>query len=386
MRILISVCGEGFGHTTRCLAVGEELSKEHEVKFIAYGKSMEYIRKCNYEVFETYPEIKLSGYEGRFDIKGSIFNSGHKPTEAIKRELKIVKRYKPDLIIIDCKYSTALIAKLLNIPFYVITNQNYTRSKDSRRFIVYPVMRFLNIINRRAKGVIIPDLPMPYTVCEYNLTMLNNLHFIGPLIRYNVEDYEDDEEEDYILSVIGGFEYRYRILELLNEVSKRRGIKVKMVCGSYEVAEKLRRIKAPNVEIIPFTTNMEDLIRRCSFIVCHGGHSTLMEAISFGKPVITIPDLYHPEQENNSKKIGDLKCGIALSHMDLEDTLEWAIDEIMSNPIYFRNARRLRELCKFYNGRKNIREIVNRFEREMRSKDITSLLKFSKGDKEFKMF
>lgn len=384
MKILISVCGEGFGHTTRCLAIGEELSKDYEVKFIAYGKSMEYIKRCNFEVFETYPEIKLTGYEGRFDIKGSIFNREHKPTKAIRRELKIVKKYKPDLIITDCKYSTALVAKLLDIPFYVVTNQNYTRSQDSRRFIVYPVMRLLNIINSKAKGVIIPDLPMPYTICEYNLTMLNNLHFVGPLIRYKVEDYEEDG--DYILSVIGGFEYRYRILKLLNEISEKRGIKVKMVCGSYEVAEKLSKIKAPNVDIIPFTTNMEDLIKGCSFIVCHGGHSTLMEAISFGKPVITIPDLYHPEQENNSRKIGDLKCGIALSHVDLEDTLEWAIDEMMNNSIYFKNARKLKELCKFYNGRENIREMVKRFERDSKSRGFISLLKFLKDGRKSKVF
>ena len=385
MKILISVCGEGFGHTTRCLAIGEELSKEHEVKFIAYGKSMDFIKKCNYEVFETYPEVKLTGYNGRFDIKGSIFNREHKPTKAIKRELKIAKRYKPDLIITDCKYSTALVAKLLNIPFYIVTNQNYTRSYDNRKFIVYPVMRFLNIINKQSKGVIVPDLPMPYTICEYNLTMLDNLQFIGPLIRYRVDDYED-EDDNYILSVIGGFEYRYRILELLNEISKRKDIKVKMVCGSYEIARKLRRIKSPNVEIIPFTTNMEDLIRRCSFIVCHGGHSTLMEAVSFGKPVITIPDLYHPEQENNSRKIGDLKCGIALSHINLENTLEWAIDEMMDNSIYFKNARKLKELCKFYNGRMNIREIVRKHERDSKSKGIISLLKFSRDGKRFKVF
>jgi len=215
--------------------------------------------------------------------------------------------------------------------------------------------------------------------------MLDNLQFIGPLIRYHVDDYED-EDDNYILSVIGGFEYRYRILELLNEISRRKDIKVKMVCGSYEVAKKLRKIKSPNVEIIPFTTNMEDLIRRCSFIVCHGGHSTLMEAVSFGKPVITIPDLYHPEQENNSKKIGDLKCGIALSHIDLENTLEWAIDEMMNNPIYFKNAKKLKELCKFYNGRANIREIVRKHERDSRSKGIISLLKFSREGKRFKVF
>ncbi|AEH06339.1 MJ1255/VC2487 family glycosyltransferase [Methanothermococcus okinawensis] len=389
MKILISVCGEGFGHTTRCVAIGDELSKEHDVKFIAYGKSMDFIRRYNYDVFETYPEIKLSGNNGKFDIKKSIFNNKYNPAKAIKREMEIIRKYNPDLIISDCKYSTVVASRFLRVPYYIITNQNCTRTHNKEKIIVYPVMKLLNVINKSAEKVIIPDLPMPYTICEYNLTELNNLSFIGPLIRYNLNNNssnnDDDSnggnignydnnnssnnnrnnnsynnyphvKEDYILSVIGGFEYRFRILKLLNEVSKEKNIKVKMVCGSYEVAKKLNKIKSPNVEVIPLTTNMEELIKNCSFIVCHGGHSTLMEAISFGKPVITIPDLDHPEQENNAKKINELKCGIALSHKTLEHDLSNAVDEISNNNIYFKNAKKLSKICRNCNGRDNIKK------------------------------
>ncbi len=369
MKILISVCGEGFGHTTRCIAVGEELSNEHDIRYIAYGKSLDFIKKYGYEVYETCPEIKLSGSNGRFDIKKSIFNKEYNPTKAIKRELKIIKQYNPDLIISDCKYSTVIASKFLKKPCYVITNQNYTRTRNRERYIVYPVMKMLNVMNKSAKGVFIPDLPMPYTVCEYNLTKLNNLTFIGPLIRYRLDDY-DVEKGDYILSVIGGFEYRFRILELLTKVAEEKNLKVKMVCGSYEVADKLKKIKkSNNISIIPMATNMESLIKNCSFIVCHGGHSTLMEAISFGKPVITIPDLDHPEQENNAKKIDKLGCGIALSHKTLDYDLSHAIDEINSNDRYFKNSEKLCKLCRTYNGRHNVKNIIGKFKN----------IKFNKG-------
>jgi len=43
-------------------------------------------------------------------------------------------------------------------------------------------------------------------------------------------------------------------------------------------------------------------------------------------------------------------------------------------------------LCKFYNGRENIREMIKRFEREGRSGKILSLLKFSKDGRRFKVF
>jgi uncharacterized protein (TIGR00661 family) len=360
MKILISVCGEGFGHTTRCIAVGEELSKKHDIKFVAYGKSRYFILEHGHEVYETYPDIKLFGNnDGKFNIIKSIFNKEYKPIRAILREMKIIKEYNPDLIISDCKYSTVIASKFLKKPYYVITNQNYPRThKKKMKCIVYLIRKIMGIMNKSAKGVLIPDLPMPYTVCEYNLTNRNDLIFIGPLIRYKLNDY-DVKRGDYILSVIGGFEYRFRILELLSKVAEKKNLKVKMVCGSNEVAEKLRKIKnSKNITIIPITMDMEDLIKNCSFIVCHGGHSTLMEALSFGKPVITIPDLDHPEQENNARKINKLKCGIALSHETLNNDLNNAIDEMNNNDIYFKNAEKMSKLCKKYNGRDAISTII----------------------------
>ncbi len=356
MKILISVCGEGFGHTTRCISVGQELSKYHNIAYIAYGKSKTFIEKYGYKVYQTCPEVKLIGKDGKFDIKKSIFNKEYSPTKAIMLEKKIVKEYNPDLIISDCKYSTVAIAKVKKIPFYVITNQNYTGTDKKEKIVVTPVMNILNLINKSAKNLIIPDLPRPYTICHYNLKDIGNLLYSGPLIRYNLENYKV-KRGNYILSIIGGFEYRYKILEELNKIAEKNNLKVKMVCGSKEVAEKISKNKSKNVEIIPIVKDIELLMKNCSFVVCHGGHSTLMESICFGKPVITVPDLDHPEQENNAKKINELKNGICLSYKNL-NKLEEAIDEINNNDIYFKNAEKLSEICRKYDGKKNINKII----------------------------
>lgn len=357
MKILISVCGEGFGHTTRCIAIGKELSKKHDVRYAAYGKSKDFIEMSGGIVFETYPEIKLSGKDGKFDVKKSIFNSDYHPAKAIKKELDMIRDYDPDLVISDCKYSSIVASKIAKKPYYIITNQNCTKTEKKEKYIVYPVMEVLNVINKSAEKVIIPDLPLPYTVCEYNIKMLENLAFIGPLIRYDVNP-EEITDEGYILSVIGGFEYRFKILELLNKLSHKKGLKVKMVCGSYDVAEKLEKIKSENVEVIPITTEMDELIKKCSFIVCHGGHSTLMEAVCFGKPIITIPDLDHPEQENNAKKISDMNCGISLTYKNLDEELEKAIEKINSDTKYLKNAKKLQDAYLTHKGTDRVIHIV----------------------------
>lgn len=357
MKILISICGEGFGHTTRCIAIGNELSKKHEVKYAAYGKSKDFVEMSGGDVFETYPEIRLSGKNGKFDVKKSIFNSDYHPARAIKKEMDIIKDYDPDMVISDCKYSSVVASKVLKKPYYIITNQNCTKTDKKEKYIVYPVMEILNVINKSAEKVIIPDFPLPYTVCEYNLKLLENLSFIGPLIRYDVVP-EEISDEGYILCVIGGFEYRYKILELLNKISAKKGLKVKMVCGSYDVAEKLEKIKSKNVEVIPLTTNMDELLKKCSFVVCHGGHSTLMEASCFGKPVITIPDLDHPEQEYNAKKISDMECGIALSYNTIDSNLEESIEKMFSTTKYYENSKKLMNLYLKNSGTDKVMDIV----------------------------
>ncbi len=364
MKILISVCGEGFGHTTRCIAIGESLKNSYEIAYIAYGKSRDFIEKHGFKVFETFPEIKLKGKDGKFDITSSIFNKEYSPKKAIKREINIIKEYNPDLVISDCKYSTIVAAKLLKKPVICISNQNYTKYKLKTDLIVYPTMKALNIINERCEKFIVPDFPLPYTICEYNLKIIKNMEFIGPLIRYDVDNVDDDGS--YILSVIGGFEYRYKILEELGKIALNNNLNVKLVCGSYEVAKKLKNdlnltsYKDKNVEIIPITTNMEELIKNAELIVSHGGHSTIMEALSFGKPLIVIPDLDHPEQGNNAKKVHDLGCGIALSYKELY-RLEEAVFDIRNMKMYKRNALKMRELAKKYNGKKNIKKIIDGF-------------------------
>lgn len=65
MKILVFICGEGLGHTSRCIALGQELvAAGHEVYFGAYGYSKGFIERKGYRTLEIPPEIKLVGESG----------------------------------------------------------------------------------------------------------------------------------------------------------------------------------------------------------------------------------------------------------------------------------------------------------------------------------
>ena len=73
MKFLIFMCGEGLGHTGRCIAIGKELMNTgHEVYFGAYGYSKELVEKEGYKVYRIPQELRLVGSSGGFDLKGSI--------------------------------------------------------------------------------------------------------------------------------------------------------------------------------------------------------------------------------------------------------------------------------------------------------------------------
>lgn len=355
-RILISVCGEGLGHTTRCLAIANKFkikNKDNKILFLAYGKSKDFIEKNGYKVKETCPEIRFEGKDGKLSVLEGIKAGVTKvnPFKAVYIEYNTIKRYKPDLIFTDCKYSTAIAALLLQKDYYLITNQNTFSPKRNdltpMKLISYFGHKGLSPFNRKAKKIIIPDLLPPNTVCDYNLKITKNMAFSGPIIRYNIEKSYQPIKGDYILSLIGGYEYKSCILEELIKIGNKKNKKIKIVCSNYKrLFSRLKKmVKFKEIEIILFVINMEDLIKKSSFIVCPGGHSTLMEAISFGKPVITIPDLNHPEQEANSRKVAELGFGILLTHNKL-DKLEESIIEMENNQGYFDKASELCELAK----------------------------------------
>ena len=106
MRILILVCGEGLGHTSRCIAIARELvSAGHKVHFGAYGYSQKLIEKKGYMVSTIPSEITLVGEAGKLDLKVSIFETVKKGRfRGILLLKDLIRSFKPDVVISDLFY------------------------------------------------------------------------------------------------------------------------------------------------------------------------------------------------------------------------------------------------------------------------------------------
>ncbi|WP_162272995.1 glycosyltransferase family protein [Methanolobus vulcani] len=113
MIFLIFVCGEGLGHTGRCISLASELLNSGHTVFIgAYGYSQKLIEESGYIVEEIPRELRLSGKKGSLDLKSSIVSTARGISLGnINSVTRLIERTKPDFVISDGYYSRIIAAR-----------------------------------------------------------------------------------------------------------------------------------------------------------------------------------------------------------------------------------------------------------------------------------
>lgn len=372
MKIVILICGEGLGHTSRCLALGKEfLTAGHEVHFGAYGYSKEMVEKTGYEANEIPSEIKLVGKAGTLDFTGSI-EATLKNADILggPKLLKLIKDRDPDVVISDSYYLGALSAFTLRIPVYLIINQSNMEDFFKNRGVPLRILGkitkgFYNQIFEKVDKIIIPDYPLPYTVCKKNLSFTpkieEKLFYSGPLVK---EKYEEVEEiplqKPHIVSLIGGFGYREPIFRKVLETAKLdTSIYYTLISGPSFDPSKITDLPE-NVQLLKFIKDTYPYLKSSDAVIVPGGHSTIMEALSFGIPILSFPDKGHSEQENNAAVIEEEGYGRMLSYSTPPQVILECIREVLEEKKYRNKTERLRKLARELDGPNAVRKMLEK--------------------------
>jgi UDP-N-acetylglucosamine--N-acetylmuramyl-(pentapeptide) pyrophosphoryl-undecaprenol N-acetylglucosamine transferase len=372
MKILILICGEGLGHTSRCLALGKEfLIAGHKVHFGAYGYSKEMVEKTGYEANEIPSEIKLVGKAGTLDFTGSI-EATLKNADILggPKLLKLIKDKDPDVVISDSYYLGALSAFTLRIPVYLIINQSNMEDFFKNRGVPLRILGkitkgFYNQIFEKVDKIIIPDYPLPYTVCKKHLSFTpkieEKLLYSGPLVK---EKYEEVEEiplqKPHIVSLIGGFGYREPIFRKVLETAKLdTSIYYTLISGPSFDPSKITDLPE-NVQLLKFIKDTYPYLKSSDAVIVPGGHSTIMEALSFGIPILSFPDKGHSEQENNAAVIEEEGYGRMLSYSTPPPVILECIREVLEEKKYRNKTERLRKLARELDGPNAVRKMLEK--------------------------
>ncbi len=373
MKILITTCGVGIGHSSRDLALANYLKKYgHNIEFASYGSGLKYLQKYDFKTYNL-PKMNFEGKDGEIDIEESIKQSKDIPFTFIKsmyKEARIIKKTKPDVIICDSHYSMPITAKFFNIPCYLITNDltfGFSESTNikSIKYFEKSIRRFIIEITKSCKKIMIPDTP---GIIEVPVELEDKTKYIGPLLHHNSNEIASKEElrkkynlnlDDKILVVtIGGSEFGKILINDICNISKDIEADKIFIFTGFEVdLSNFKDYDNNKVILTEFTDNLVEWMKLSDLTITLAGHTTSMELLSIKQPNIMVPLSNHVEQGRNSQRM--LKTGITrVVEINNPEKLLTNINDSLNQLDSLKINDEIYENFLLYDGKKNALNII----------------------------
>lgn len=358
MKILFVICGEGLGHASRSLYLGNYLQiSGYEVHYASYGKSFDFLKNLSSaRLHETNREVYIEGEDGFFSLKKTLWYSKFIPYNMLRSFWNIsslIKTYHYDCIICDTMYAGLLAARMRKIPCIFITNQNHFSGQNGQINLIWKIFnlsiwRYLKI----ASHILIPDYPLPNTLSEFNINIpVEEEHrytYTGPFLEIDFTLYEEKRES--IFTSFGGEPYKLPLYLMLKRIADEHK---EFIFDVFYTGAPLPD-STDNFITHGYVPSLQKYLAKANLAIVHGGLTTLHEALLFEKPVLIILDPNHPEQQNNARKIIDMGAGTAVDGTKLSKKLleEKIIETLQIKP---KNFRTIYESMK---GKKKAEEII----------------------------
>lgn len=335
----------GLAHIIRSLAIAEQLvSRKHKVIF-ALSKDKQHLVKNK--------KIELIDIR-EFFPDGQLVEKIKDPSYIypfVQEEIDILKKYKPDVAVIDFRLSAVVSCKILKIPSVFITNSdglffkfylpNLGFPKLFNSFI-NPLLQFLifNFKNRHLDSLVkvssmmgykftIKDLFNMVTIIPEPVDYLPiegyspNFHYVGPVWWNGFETFipqwlkkiKTDGKTIYL--TFGGTGYDSKKLINLSELLVNKGYRV--IVSSSNIARPDQFKKLKNLYVEKYLSGFE-ICKKVDVLVCHGGIGTLAQALISKKPVVIVP--FNPDQYLHGYRFQELGLGKCVSSLNLFDLFQ----------------------------------------------------------------
>ena len=329
MRLLL--CGGGTaGHINPAIAVAEEIKKQNpdaQILFIGRegGRENEIIKNSGLEL----QTIKIQGIKRSLNpenIKSVIL-----AIRAIAKAKKIIKRFKPDVILGTGGYvcwPVITAGKSLGIPS-AIHESNISPGLTTKLLAKKSDIVFLN---RKETENYLPK-------GTKTLAVGNPLRQGFAKVSRNEarEKLKIKENETLIVSFGGSIgaekmnEVILRIIE--NYSSKKDGVKHIHATGKryYDKTRDYNKFERFGCKIIPFINNMAETLMAADIVISRSGAMTLSELSEVGVSAILVPspNVTDNHQFINAKYLFDLGAADLITEENLtEETLKRAIERL----------------------------------------------------------
>jgi UDP-N-acetylglucosamine--N-acetylmuramyl-(pentapeptide) pyrophosphoryl-undecaprenol N-acetylglucosamine transferase len=387
-KVYFTPYGVGLGHASRLITIADNVKDNNiNIKFSSFGEAVDFILRYGYNCNQVPPVDFSWSPQGSFSMKNSLSNVPiwfKNFTRQVVDEVEMMIKYSPNIVISDSRLSSVVSARLLGIPSLVLLNQiklllsPKLHSFKAGRFFENLNGEFIGILWSLSNEILVPDLPPPYTISENNIWNTNSVMKKIKYIGFITPKFDISEQRIIKVMNLLNFVRNKPIIffHISGPTKTRIPIVKKILAAQKYFKNKIQYVISegkPNGNIEPYKLRengwyyewcpvRDELFAMSNILVLRGGHTTMSQAIKFGKPIISIPIENHAEQISNSCKIEKIGIGIMLKDHDLlSKKISDAITEILNNNKFKSRSIEIMQLCEKLNGVQNVVNIVRSY-------------------------
>lgn len=389
MRVYFAPCGIGLGHVGRSIPIARRLQNA-EIVFSTYKEGIAYVRQEGLPLVEAPPIGFQVKPDGSVDFRQTAVNPGpffasFTLLKQVGFEIRTIEHFKPDVIVSDSRMSSLVAGRLLSIPRICILNEfqpiipRKTHYLRLARLADSITLALLGKMWTSGNTVLIPDFPLPYTICEGNLNIpksfRTHVKLIGPILPKHPDELPSQEELRVKLKLpadrpvlfvpISGptLEKAFvtsRLREILLDFPKEYEIVVSY--GNPDAGSKPAR--HGNVTFHGWIPNRFEYLKACDVVIGRAGHGTITQCMCYGKPIVLIPTPNHTEQLTNARQAQNLGVAqVVLQEWLTKQNLLDKIQQSLDNKARARIARVQDEALKHDGLENTVRTIIELAER-----------------------
>ncbi len=339
MKVMIAAAGTA-GHINPGIAIANKIKQEEkdsQIIFIGTTRGLEndLVPRAGYEL-KTIDAYGLSKELSLENLKKM-----YKTIKGIGEAKKIVKEFKPDLVIGTGGYicgATVMAAKANKIPVLLHESNAFPG-------------KAVKMLAKKADTILVS-----FQEAKSRITNCKNVVFTGTPVKVKKLDLGINEKLEIIKSmnlnetkpiilIFGGSQGAQKINEAFIDIleqKKNKNYQIIWATGQKQfdkikeqLAEKNMDINnIPNAKILPYIYDMEKIENIADVIVARSGAMTITEIANVGKPsiLIPLPNVSNDHQMYNAKVLEKIGAATIISNHELTGTLlNQKIEEIILN-------------------------------------------------------
>ncbi len=383
-RVHIAVFGSGLGHAARVSPVAHILKDEGvTVRFSSFSHAVGYLRNQGFECDEVAP-VDIEWRNDGVSVRDTFNKSPTLITNLFRqigKERQIIRRFHPNLVLSDTRLSAVIAAALEGVPSITVANQlriqlppryHATRIKP----IEGVSAETLGLFWSRSRLILIPDLPLPYTICEENTSPIRilkkQLRYVG-FMTSTVEptsdrlrkvldmlDLSGDGKPVVFANISGPPETKRDVLNAAVKAANLLKDRFTVIVSRGDVGGGEEAGRISGGWLYEWCPVKDELFSIADLVIVRGGHSTIAQAIKCGKPMVSVPIRNHSEQYVNASKVNALGLGRMIRTPELTaKSLAEAVEEVGSNPAFKERVEKIGAVAQRMDGTRRTVEIVN---------------------------